>query len=215
MDLESFSQCLSYISTITKPSNSFEKILPVISTILGIVIGYILNNFRERQKESRTNEQKRKCISEDIDRLKSVAKKCIKESLYILDANIKGEIARGHSMPARAEPILVNEYFSQVAHTYSTEDREKILHMLDLASSLSERAAQSRLQHDDPRTEGMAAHNVLTHAVFCYCICEAILENKKPDYDQVHKIAEKYDFKSTYLDKQRREAPNDSPTQPA
>lgn len=214
MDVENFTQCLNYLSTVAKPNSPFEKILPIVTTVFGIFFGYILNHIRDRSKEIKTANQKRQCITEDVGRVKDVAKRCIKEALLILGENMSGKVANGHSMPARAEPTLIHEYFAEVAHTYTTLEREKILHMLDLASSLTERTTASRLKYDNAKAEFIEAHNTLTHAVFCYAICEAILENKEPEYDQLFKIADKYNFNSAYLEAKRNKEKAEPQPQP-
>lgn len=216
MDLESFTQCLNYISTTAKPASQFnqaiDKALPVATTIVGILIGFVLNISRERSKEKKTIKDKKQCISEEVERIKISSKLCYKQALFILGVNMEGKFARGHSMPPRVEPVLTNEYFKTIAHSYKPSTRENILHLLDLAAALTERVAIARTQAESVQKEFDSAHNVLTHSAFCYAICEAILEDREPDYSNLYAIADKYEFESPFLDKYRTSTPTKNST---
>jgi hypothetical protein len=200
MDVNSFAQCLSYVATISKATPLYEKLLPVATTIIGIAVGFLLNIAKESKKEKRETQEKKDCIATEINRMKQTALACYKVSLKILDTNMQQKSSNGHSMPGRVEPILIQEYFKSVAHTYPTETQGHILHMLDLAATLSALCAISRSNPSSIQEESEAAANVFSNAVFCYAICDAILNNTQPDYRQQFDIAKRYDIKSTYLD---------------
>lgn len=128
MDIDSFDQCLSYIVT-TKNKSTLETVLPMLTTLLGVIIGFGINYLRDTRKETKETTNKKMCINEDIQRILQMSEQAFKESFTINDAALKNQPFIGHRLPSDIDSPCLDEYFASVAHTYSTAERNHFFYL--------------------------------------------------------------------------------------
>lgn len=204
MDLEAFNQCLSYASTLSN-GKIVDKISPIITTVFGVIIGFLLSIARENRKDKKTNDNKKSCILEDTKRVKSDILSVFKQSLAMIDAHKAKNTVVAHNLPPAINLVFINEYFSSVAHTYSTAERTSIIELTTITKNLNDYLIHFRGEKDlssNPAYENIL-HNTLNHSIYCSALCDSIITGEKPEYDQLIKIADELNINSTLVEHMR------------
>ena len=136
--MESFSQCLSYMTANGKEKSLMETLLPYASSLLGVVIGFSLNLLRDNSKSKKENANKLMCIEEDVRRLRQAAHHLFIEINVHIDLLYKGVIPTTHRMGSSVLAPSLDKYFIEVAHLFTQEQRHNIVSMLPNIESINE-----------------------------------------------------------------------------
>lgn len=212
MDIDSFNQCLTYATNLGN-GKSVDKIITASTTMAGVIIGFTLNIARESWKKRKENSNKKTCILEDVKRAQSAIHTIFTESLKMIDTNNSGDKISGHRLPPKIDIMLIEEYFTSIAHTYTADERTSILALVNLIVETNDQLAVFRgrgapLPHS---TFENTLHNLLNHACYCSALCDSFFEGgKKPDYNQIILIADKLGINSAFIEslRQRRKESN-------
>jgi hypothetical protein len=206
MDIDSFNQCLTYTANLGN-GKSIDKIITAPTTMIGVIIGFTLNVVRESWKKRKENSNKKTCILEDVKRAQSAVHETFTESLKMIDTNNSGESISGHRLPPKIDIMLIEEYFTSIAHTYTSDERTSILALVNLIGETNEQLASFRGRGDPLpySTFKNAIHNLLNHACYCSALCESFFDGgKKPDYNQLIVIADKLGVNSEFIELERQ-----------
>lgn len=212
MDIDSFNQCLTYAGNMSN-GKGIDKIITAATTMTGVIIGFTLNIARESWKKTKENSNKKTCIVEDVKRAQSAIHAVFKESLKMIDANNLGGTISGHRLPPKIDIVLIEEYFTSIAHTYTPDERTSILSLINLIVEINDQLTVFRGRGDPlPHTTfENTLHNLLNHACYCSAFCDSFFEGgKEPDYNQAIPIADKLGINSAFIEhlRQRREESN-------
>lgn len=123
MDLESFSQCLSYIGSATPKGDVFSKVIPIAGTLVGTIFGFALNQFTTKLKESKTTKNKLMCCDEDVNRIKVITQRMIEELINLLIKIKNKERLIDHNLPSKLNTFYLSEHFIELAHNFSVNQR--------------------------------------------------------------------------------------------
>ncbi|VVO65907.1 hypothetical protein PS903_01023 [Pseudomonas fluorescens] len=176
MDIDSFGQCLSYIAATNKKS-TMETIFPMLTTLLGVIVGFGINYLRDTNKARKEASNKRKCIDEDIQRILRSSEQAFKECLRILDSALKNQPFRGYRLPADIDSPCLDEYFASIAHKYSQEERHHIFLLIPYLNSLNECLQKVKDIRDPSNFDEtiILSRNAVGMAHHCAGICKAIM----------------------------------------
>lgn len=122
MDIEQFAQCLSYIKS-SATTSTVDKLIPLVGTFLGAILGFGLNFFSTSRKEAKTNKAKKACCEEDIDELMHVSKHGLLSLLEISQTIFEKERPTGHNLPSSINTPLLDKYYPDIAHSFSVDQR--------------------------------------------------------------------------------------------
>ncbi|WP_060489133.1 hypothetical protein [Pseudomonas sp. NBRC 111121] len=123
MDMDTFSQCLTYVQAATSNKAQLDKVLPIIGTLLGTGLGFGLNQFVSWRKEGRSKQSKKLCCEEDLHELISVSKLGIAAALefgHSLASHIR---PANHNLPRYIDAPLLDKYYYEIAHNFSMDQR--------------------------------------------------------------------------------------------
>lgn len=139
MDIENFQQCLNYIDFARPTKNHLEKIIAVGGTLAGTVIGFALNYFHAKSKESRSAENKLMCCDEDVHRIRAYLNMEIEEVLRLTSRLVNRKPLIDYRLQDNISTLLLNEYFPEVAHKFSQNQRywmQSLLNSLKTVNSM-------------------------------------------------------------------------------
>lgn len=203
MELESFTQCLSYLEAVGKPKDSLG---PMIPTVLGIAVGFGLNFSRDWLKSRKENYNKKMCIKEDIIRIRQSADDVFIKSLKFIDALEEGKQILGHDLPREINLPYIEKHFIDVAHLYSEQERHYIVSLMPRLNGLN----AALLELYDPETIDSpedayrcfrTANAAITHILEN---CDNFLEGPVVPQNWVI-IADRLKVKSKLIEKLRQE----------
>lgn len=183
-----------------------ELIFPVVSSLLGIVVGFSLNLFRDRSKSRKENANKKMCIAEDIDRIRREAGHVFTEAVKHLDALEKGLQIAAHRMPGEINSPYVDKHFIEIAHLYTLEQRHNIVSMLPTLKDIN--AIFKDLA--DPKTlKGRAEFklqcmNLGNLAIFCIERCDVFSDGPPEYFADWFSTAIRLNIESEFIDELRR-----------
>ncbi|MBK5401116.1 hypothetical protein JFU47_31055 [Pseudomonas sp. TH39(2020)] len=122
MDIDGFAQCLTYIQATTVKT-SVDKFLPLAGTIVGAGLAFGLNYFSTTRKEAKTKVAKKSCCEEDIHELMHICKHTLGSLLEICETIATKNRPAGHDLPSAVSLPLLDKYYSEIAHTFSVDQR--------------------------------------------------------------------------------------------
>lgn len=126
MDIETFNNCLSYISLAQREKPNLELLLPLATTAIGIFIGFGINVIRDRKKENRAVKNKKMCINEELERMRSELEHIFTECIKIYDSATAQQAILGHQIPEEIDTPFLREHFVSIAHRYTKPEREAL-----------------------------------------------------------------------------------------
>jgi hypothetical protein len=123
MDIDSFSQCLSFMQT-TNPSKALvDKALPLAGALFGTTLGFALNYASSKIKDNKSTKNKLMCINEDIEVIEHALNESAKECARLLTLLIQKSPLVGNRLPGSISGLCIDSYFIDVAHKYSRNQR--------------------------------------------------------------------------------------------
>jgi hypothetical protein len=131
MDVEGFNQCLMYVQAAVSNKSLVEKFIPVIGTIGGAVLGFLLTNAVAFSKERKVLKNQIMCCNEDVHRVKSSVDHLTKEIFKIMMCISVNSLPKGHDLPMGLSALCLSEYFKDVAHKFSKNQRYLIQSTLE------------------------------------------------------------------------------------
>lgn len=205
--MDSFAQCLNYIATTGKGKSSVELLIPVISSLSGVVIGFGMTLIRDKSKTKKENANKVMCIEEDVDRIRRAAGHVFTEALRLIDLVRAKTLPKSHAMPGEINSPYLDKHFVEIAHLFSLEQRHNIASMLPSIKDIN----ADLKQLSDP---GVASNldsirrccfNIASLAVFCIERCDVFLDGA-PEYkhDWIS-IAKRFDVQSEFINELLRQ----------
>ncbi|MGF6490570.1 hypothetical protein [Pseudomonas frederiksbergensis] len=206
MEMESFAQCLNYLAATGKAKGSLELIFPVVSSLLGIVVGFSLNMFRDKSKSRKENANKLMCIAEDVDRIRTDASRVFTEAVKHLDAMKKESLIVAHRMPGEISSPYIDKHFVEIAHLYTREQRHNIVSMLPTLKDINEliKSLGDPETKEDRRSYKLLCMNAANLAIFCIERCD-VFSNGPPDYhEDWFSIAIRLNVESEFIDELRQ-----------
>ncbi len=123
MNLESFSQCLNYIQSVTPKGDVSAKVTPIAGTLIGTIFGFILNQFTTKLKEGKAKKNKLTCCDEDVHRLKAITQHTTDELINLLVKIKNQEQLVDHNLPSKLNAFYLSEHFIELAHNFSVNQR--------------------------------------------------------------------------------------------
>jgi len=114
-----------------------EKFLPIIGALSGAFIGFFLNYISTHSKENKTINNKLLCCKEDVHRIRDSLRTVLKELFRIAGLISGRESPSGHNLPTNISTLCLSEYFADVAHKFSSEQRFQIQRILEDAKALN------------------------------------------------------------------------------
>lgn len=179
MDIENFQQCLSYIEYARPAKNSLEKIIAVGGTLAGAALGFALNYFHAKSKESRSTKNKLMCCDEDVHRIRAYLTMEIKEVLRLNSKLVSRKPLIDYRLQDSISTLLIDEYFPEVAHKFSRNQRywlQELLNNLKIVNSmLSEIKEGKRI--GKPYEMTLSCLSFIDSAAFSSYLCTMILSN--------------------------------------
>gem|GEM_PF-2231222 len=189
MDIDSFAQCLSFVqaTTITKPP--VEKYLPIIGTLLGTGVGFGLNQVVTRLKDGKSKKNKQTCCYEECHELKHLCSEMVKALVEAAGLVAQKKRPASHTFPFSIRLPLMDEYYPEVAHSFSSNQRHWIRYILRNVTDINDSLSKALSQEDKRSIYKISAWivDLLSVLIDTYKMCDQILLDKKiayPDDDK-------------------------------
>lgn len=182
MDFENFNQCLAYVQTASQAKTTLELLLPYGGALSGVLIGFLINQFREWLRERKILRNKKKCIDEDVHRLRYLLELATQESMKVLNVLAGKGALKGHNLPVGFKTPLIDEYFADTAYTYTVQDRY-YLKELGIYTPKFEDLAK-RWDLEDSRFKlSIVALEIINTSASCIGMCDQLLRSNDPRAD--------------------------------
>ncbi len=136
MELNDFTQCLSYMSSVAQSKTTLELYLQYGTGLAGVVIGFAINRFWEGLKDRSNKKNKMVCIDEDVHRLQYLLKVTAVECLDVL-CDLHDKLPPSSAtIPSSFKAPLLEEFFSDVAVKYSSQVRYHLKELITYTAKL-------------------------------------------------------------------------------
>lgn len=179
LEIESFAQCLAYISATAKEKSSLEMLIAPAASLVGIVIGFLLNHLRDKGKSRREAENKLMCVNEDVMRTMQATKHVFKEVVRLYDFMNVGR-PDAHNLPSEINTPYIDHHFVGIAHLLTQEQRHRIVSTLPSIKELNVLISNISNFHDTAATDvARDCKNAASQAIFCIDNCGAYFSGKK------------------------------------
>ncbi|WP_153772398.1 hypothetical protein [Pseudomonas sp. MNR3A] len=129
MDIESFSQCIDYMQ-VNQVKMTVDKFIPVASALSGALMGFYLNYLSSSRKEGRASKNKLMCCGENVRQIQGSVVQLLLELCKLMECVAFKKKPARHNLPGSISSLYLNEYFSDVAHKFSKEQREWVQQLL-------------------------------------------------------------------------------------
>ncbi|MEX5551573.1 hypothetical protein [Pseudomonas pergaminensis] len=211
MDIETFHNCLSYLSLAQREKSSLELLLPIATTAIGIFIGFGINVIRDRKKDDSAVKNKKMCINEELERTRSELEHIFKECIKIYDSAAAQQAVLGHQIPEEIDTPFLREHFVSIAHRYTKLEREALTQIAPAVKYINHSLhAFMSTYHNPSNTNQIAigSLNILSCTIHGYQCLEVIdQKEKKSKKTTIIEIANKLSITSAYVD-HLRNTPN-------
>ncbi|MGN8120886.1 hypothetical protein ACTJK9_03895 [Pseudomonas sp. 22082] len=196
MDFDSFNQCLAYIEFSKEEKSLVVKFLPIIGALSGALIGFFLNYASTHSKENKIIKNKILCCKEDVDSVRDSLQIILKELFRIAGLISRREPLPGHNLPTNVSSLCLSEYFSDVAHKLSSEQRFQIQRILEDIKALNSilEIIQKRDSLKDKFTYSLKLSNSIILGLRIYATC------KQTFNDEIVNKIEGNDFQELGID---------------
>ncbi|WP_404941681.1 hypothetical protein [Pseudomonas danubii] len=207
MEIEAFTQCLSYLEAVQNKKTGIDALLPIATTAIGIFIGFGINVIRDRAKDSKATKNKKMCITEELNQIKLLLEHLFTESLRIYDSSVAQEVIAGHRLPSEIDTPFLDEYYVGIAHRYTQEERECIAALTLIIKEINK--CLEAFKEDAGNSKnfnrlGISSLNIISSTAHCYQTFESMLrKEKKPKKLLIIELADKLKLSSTYIEKLR------------
>lgn len=129
MDIESFSQCIEYMQA-NHVKLTADKFIPVVSALGGALMGFYLNYLSSSLKEGRASKNKLMCCNENVRQIQGSVSQLLLELCKLMECVAFKKKPARHNLPGSISFLYLNEYFSDVAHKFSREQREWVQQLI-------------------------------------------------------------------------------------
>jgi len=174
MDVESFSQCIQYMQA-NQVKFTVDKFIPVASALVGALMGFYLNYLSSSFKESRARENKLMCCNENIGQIQKSVVQMLLELCKLMECVAFKKKPGRHNLPGSISFLYLNEYFSDVAHKFSEEQRQWVQQLLTEVELVNK--ALPALWENDVHSfydYSLALLNLSSRAMTVWSVCEDI-----------------------------------------
>lgn len=202
MEIDSFAQCLAYISATTKSNGLVGFIIPTITSLTCVIIGFALNQFSSTFKTNKDSSNKIMCITEDIERLQHDAESIFKAALLFLDSHRNTTKPGAQKIPTKLSTPHIDKYFVEVAHLLSKEKRDNIARVLPLISHINDikKDLGSSNVVDNVSTHTRVCKNVISSVIKCVESCDGYLNGSPEFQEDWISLAEKLKVRSDFIE---------------
>lgn len=210
LNIEDFSSCLNYVQAMPAKKDTFDILLPVATTAIGVLLGFGINYYRDRAKENKTTANKLVCIKEEIHRIHTNLEHVFSECISLHEKLITEEEFIGHSLPGRIDSFFIDENFISIAHELTTEERNYFSNLLSLLSKQNEHLKSMHETFNPKKLEHWQNNslNTLNNALFCVRKCRTLMNNgQKTDLSLVD-LADELNITSTFIEYNRNHIKN-------
>ncbi|KWS33600.1 hypothetical protein [Pseudomonas syringae] len=179
MDIESFSQCITYLQNSAPARNAIEKALPIVGTLAGTFLGFILNFSWTLHKESRSNKNKLMCMDEDTHRINHFLLEMTKQYAEHLKKVVIRDYPTSHNLPSEIHSSCIEEYFTEVAHKYTKNQRYWLQELSSQLKYINTNLSDIRTREEiDPYNLSKKFLDGISSALFCSKLCVMIMKNE-------------------------------------
>ncbi|HGJ9252225.1 hypothetical protein DY989_26975 [Pseudomonas aeruginosa] len=203
MDIDNFAQCISYMRGVVEAKSFWEKALPYGGGVLGVLIGFYANAIKEKLKEGRDTENKMMCIKEDVHRARNSFELAVIESMKALGLLKRNQALKEHNMPNDFSLPMLDEYFYEVAHKYSSNERYWLKELLSYSDSLNGRVDKLLNAQDEGKLQMVKyLMTVVDCASWCVNVSSLFLRDEKKEEigSLLAYLADKHSDKKDYCD---------------
>lgn len=184
MDIENFNQCLHYLQN-SQGRSLVEKFIPLISTLGGVAGGFLLTQAANKSKEKRATSNKIMCCKEEIQRIQELLNELLKETLKIMPALVLRDPLKSHSYPHNVGSLYLAEYFTEIAHKFTIQERRWIQTIIQNIESINAKLPTLR---EAPNSENyykksIEILNITNISVRTWKLCENILITNDTELD--------------------------------
>lgn len=179
MDIDNFQQCLSYIQFASPDKNHLEKMIAIVGTLAGTTLGFALNYFHTRSKESRTAKNKLMCCDEDVHRIRACLNMEIEEVLRLISRLVNRKPLIDYRLQDNISTLLLDEYFPEVAHKFSQNQRywlQSLLTSLKIVNSMLSEIKEGK-RFGKPYEMTLNCLSFIESAALSSCLCTMILSD--------------------------------------
>ena len=202
MDIENFQQCLSYIEFANPAKNYLEKIIAIGGTLAGTVLGFTLNYFHTKSKESRSAENKLMCCDEDVHRIRAYLNTAIEETLRLTSRLVNRKPLIDYQLHDTISTLLLDEYFPEVAHKFSQNQRywvQSLLNNLKIVKTMLCEIKEGK-RTGKPYEMTLNCLSFIDSAVLCSYLCTMILSDTATSQPTTIEFLRANQFDSSFVD---------------
>lgn len=209
MDIEAFSQCIDFSKAMAPAARSnLEILLPVISSIGGVLIGFGINKTAEGFKTRKEKANKKSAVKEEVERIKKIAEQNFRGAISIVDAIMAQRKLHSFDLSPVIFFPCISDFFTQLSYEYTPIERNAIFTLISILGSLN--SYLQLFSDPDKQPSGQfvldaAAKNILICATSAYFLCKSFLNDETIEgLADILKMAAEIGIESTYVDAVRR-----------
>jgi len=202
MDIENFQQCLSYIEFASPAKNHLEKIIAIGGALAGTALGFALNYFHTKSKESRSAKNKLMCCDEDVHRIRVYLTIQIEEILRLTSRLVNRKPLIDYRLQDNISTLLLNEYFPEVAHKFSQNQRywlQSLLNSLKIVNSILSEIKEGK-RTGKPYEMTLSCLSLIDSAALSSYLCTMILSNTAARQPTTIEFLRTNEFDSSFVD---------------
>lgn len=204
MDIENFNQCLSYLQASLQGKGTFERVLPIVGTLVGAVLGFALNYLAGRGKENKTARNKLMCIDEDVMAIEHSLNEMSKEAVRMISLVVQKATPSGNYLPLSVSALCLESYFIDVAHKYSRQQRYWIQLLISRLKEISCALEEIKDFKGSIYMRSINLLNLIGLAVNCSRFCKMIMQGKIVTDEGVVNYLRELDVSEEYLEAYNR-----------
>ncbi|MEO8490730.1 hypothetical protein [Pseudomonas sp.] len=216
MEIDTFTQCLNYLELAHAKKQPLELIIPVVSSLLGVLVGASLTMLREGSKDKKALKNKKMCITEELDRTQLYLEHIFEEAIQIYDSSVAGNIVPGHQLQAEVSLPFLLEHFTSIAHKYSQDERNHITRLSETTKELNQQLKEFHSLREplNFQKNALISLNIISATIHCHQILQLInsIEIKQKKLALVA-LSDKLEINSPYIETLRISlgSPTDNP----
>lgn len=203
MDIDTFTQCLNYLDIARAKKQPLELIIPVVSSLIGVLVGASLTMLREGSKEKKALKNKKMCITEELNRTKLYLEHIFEEAIKIYDSSFAGHVVPGHQLQAEVSLPFLFEHFTSIAHRYLQNERNHITRLLETIRDLNLQLNEFHSLREplNFQKNALISFNLISAAIHSHQILELIngIEIKQKRTALVE-LSDKLELNSSYIE---------------
>lgn len=185
MDIDTFSQCLSYIQSAS-PKSSMDKYLPLVGTVIGAGLAFGLNFFSTSRKEAKTKIKKKDCCQEDCHELMNICRQSIESLMELCEPLATKRRPTGHNLISAVSLPLLDKYYPEIAHSFSVDQRYWIKLVFRYVEIINKGLNKLVEAEDETSLYRISVEliNLQSTMLETYKLCYCILGDKKYEFSE-------------------------------